>query len=322
MLIAEGLHKRYGATTALDGFELTVPAGEVVGLIGHNGAGKTTFVEITAGLTRPDRGRVVVAGADVTRSPAAARARLGLAPQHLALYPGATVRQNLRLFGGLAGLRRRALRAAIDEVSAATRLTEVLDRPVAVLSGGQQRRAQTASALLHHPPVLLLDEPTVGADPDTRAALLAVVRDRAAAGTAICYTTHYLPELDDLGATVAVAAAGRVIARGHRADLLADLPGELRLHFAGPVPARLPGRRTGGTDPARATELRISTADPTALLAELVRELDAERGDPPVVSVDVRRPSLDDLYRTLRDRDANRDADRETDRREADHAAA
>jgi ABC-2 type transport system ATP-binding protein len=300
MLIAEGLHKRYGATTALDGFELTVPAGEVVGLIGHNGAGKTTFVEITAGLTRPDRGRVVVAGADVTRSPAAARGRLGLAPQHLALYPGATVRQNLRLFGGLAGLRRRALRAAIDEVADVTRLTEVLDRPVAVLSGGQQRRAQTASALLHHPPVLLLDEPTVGADPDTRAALLAVVRDRAAAGTAVCYTTHYLPELDDLDATIAVAAAGRVIARGHRTALLANLPGELRLHFAGPVPTRLTGRRVD------ATELRVSTTDPTALLAEVMRELDTGRGDPPVVSVDVRRPSLDDLYRTLRDQEADR----------------
>jgi ABC-2 type transport system ATP-binding protein len=303
MLVAEGLHKRYGTTTALDGFDLTVPAGEVVGLIGHNGAGKTTFVEVTAGLTRPDRGRVVVAGADVTRSPAAARARLGLAPQHLALYPGATVRQNLRLFGGLAGLRRRALRTAIDEVAAACRLGEVLDRPVAVLSGGQQRRAQTASALLHRPAVLLLDEPTVGADPDTRAALLAVVRDRAAAGTAVCYTTHYLPELEDLEATIAVAAAGRVIARGAREALLAGRPGELRLRFDGPVPARLAGHRVGGAEPR---ELRVSTEDPTALLADVMRELDTGRGDPPVVSVDVRRPSLDDLYRTLRDREAGR----------------
>jgi ABC-2 type transport system ATP-binding protein len=295
MLIAEGLHKRYGGVAALDGFDLTVRGGEVAGLIGHNGAGKTTFVEITAGLTRPDAGRVSVAGADVARSPAAARARLGLAPQHLALYPGATVRQNLRLFGGLAGLRRRALRTAIDEVSAATRLGEVLDRPVAVLSGGQQRRAQTASALLHRPAVLLLDEPTVGADPDTRQALLAVVADRAAAGTAVCYTTHYLPELDDLGATIAVAAAGRVIARGDRETLLAGLPGELRLRFDGPVPARLPGRRVGDV------ELRVATRTPTTRLAELMRDLDAPHAaDPPVVSVDVRRPSLDDLYNTLR----------------------
>jgi ABC-2 type transport system ATP-binding protein len=307
MLIAEGLHKRYGATAALDGFELTVPAGEVVGLIGHNGAGKTTFVEVTAGLTRPDRGRVLVAGADVGRSPGAARARLGLAPQQLALYPGATVRQNLRLFGGLAGLRRRALRTAIDEVAAATHLGEVLDRPVAVLSGGQQRRAQTASALLHRPAVLLLDEPTVGADPDTRAALLAVVRDRAAAGTAVCYTTHYLPELDDLGATIAVAAAGRVIARGTRAELLASLPGELRLRFAGPVPPHLAAPEatvTGTVTGTEPNELRISSTDPTALLARLVRDLDTSRGDPPVVSADVRRPSLDDLYRALREREA------------------
>ena len=227
MLEAINLHKRYGAVTALDGFDLTIAAGEIVGLIGHNGAGKTTFAEIVTGLVRADAGRVRVDGIDVRRSIRAARAHIGYAPQELGLYPTATLRQNLALFGRLHGLRRHTLARAIEATAHDLALTEVLGRPIGVLSGGQKRRAQAATALLHEPPVLLLDEPTAGADPVTRDSLLAVVAARARAGAAVCYTTHYLPELDQLAATIAVAARGRVIARGDRATLvsgLTDLP--------------------------------------------------------------------------------------------------
>lgn len=275
MLVAEGLRKRYGSIAALDGFDLTVQPGEIAGLVGHNGAGKTTFAGVVAGLVRPDAGRVLVDGADVSTRPGHARQRLGLAPQEIALYQSATVRQNLRLFGGLAGLRGRGLRTAIDETAEALALTGLLDRAVGLLSGGQQRRAQAATALLHRPPVLVLDEPTVGADPSARQALLRVVRDRAADGSAVCYATHYLPELDDLDATVAVAARGRVIARGTRQALLAGLPGELRVTL------------TGGT------EHTVRTVDPSQALADLVA-----RGHQ-VLAVDIRRPSLDDLYHAL-----------------------
>jgi ABC-2 type transport system ATP-binding protein len=297
MLVAENLRKRYGSTHALAGFSLTVEPAEIVGLIGHNGAGKTTFVEITAGLVRPDAGRVTIAGIDPARAPAAARSRLGLAPQQLALYPTATVAANLRLFGALAGLRRRALRTAIDETADALGLTGMLHRPVAVLSGGQQRRAQAATALLHRPAVLLLDEPTVGADLETRQALLALVRRRAADGTAICYTTHYLPELADLGATIAVAAAGRVIARGDQDTLLAGLPGTVRLTFGGPVPGVLAARPGAAVDGAK---LVLRGTDPAAVLAAALRELDAVP-HPPVTAVDIARPDLADLYESLRE---------------------
>ena len=117
MLIAEGLVKRYGSRHALDGFDLAVPAGEIVGLIGHNGAGKTTFVEIVAGLVRPDAGRISIAALDVLREGRAARRLLGVAPQELALYGSVTVRENLRLFAGLAGLRGRREGAEIDRKS-------------------------------------------------------------------------------------------------------------------------------------------------------------------------------------------------------------
>ncbi|WP_204059830.1 ABC transporter ATP-binding protein [Microbispora corallina] len=306
MLEATGLRKRFGAVTALDGFDLAVTAGEICGLIGHNGAGKTTFARIASGLDRPDAGRVLIGGADART----ARGRVGWAPQETALYPTATVRENMRLFGGLAGLRRRRLRAEIDELADALGLREVLDRPAGRLSGGQQRRAQTATALLNRPPVLLLDEPTVGADPDTRLDLLAVVRARAAEGAAVCYTTHYLPELVELDATLAVAAAGRVIARGSRAALLAGLPGRAVLRFDGPPPAALtpaPGEHSDGEhsdgEHSDGEHSVVVTAErPAEAAARVLAGLgpDAAR----LRGVDIAEPTLDDLYRHLATREA------------------
>ncbi|TLP53538.1 ABC transporter ATP-binding protein [Microbispora triticiradicis] len=273
MLVAEGLVKRYGRRSALDGFDLAVASGEIVGLIGHNGAGKTTFVEVVTGLVRPDAGRVRIAGG----SGRAVRRLLGVAPQEFALYNGVSVRENLRLFAGLAGLRGRRRDTEITRVLDELRLAPIADRPVGVLSGGQRRRVQAATAMVGSPPLLLLDEPTAGADPETRSALLAAVRARAEAGAAVLYITHYLPELVDLDATVALARAGRVVARGTQRELTRGLPGELRVTFA---------------DPAE-PELRLPTTDPGADLAALLAS-----GRTPT-SVDVRRPSLDDLYRAL-----------------------
>ncbi|MEU8174130.1 ABC transporter ATP-binding protein [Microbispora hainanensis] len=277
MLAAEKLVKRYGPRHVLDGFDLTVAPGEITGLIGHNGAGKTTFVEVVTGLVRPDAGRLWVAGHDALRSGGAVRRLLGVAPQELALYNRVSVREHLRLFAGLAGLRGRRRDAEIARVLDELHLAPVADRPAGVLSGGQRRRVQAATAMVGSPPLLLLDEPTAGADPETRAALLAAVRARAEAGAAVLYTTHYLPELVDLDATVALARAGRVIVRGSQQELTRDLPGELRVAF---------------DDPAE-PELRLPTTDPGADLAALLAS-----GRTPV-SVDVRRLGLDDLYRSL-----------------------
>jgi ABC-2 type transport system ATP-binding protein len=293
MLVAEGLVKRYGNRRALDGFDLTVQPGEITGLIGHNGAGKTTFVEAVNGLIRLDAGRVSVAGVDVRRDPRGARRLVGVAPQELALYPSATVRDNLRLFAALAGLRRGALHRAVDQVAQELQLTDVLGQRTGVLSGGQRRRTQAATALIGGAPLLLLDEPTPGADPQTRAALLEAVRARAARGAAVLYTTHYLPELADLGATLAVARAGKIIARGSQDALLGGLPGELRLRLDGAAGVRdLPGclaSRARTVD----GELRITSTDPPADLAALLAA-----GCSPV-SVDVKRAGLDDLYQSL-----------------------
>jgi ABC-2 type transport system ATP-binding protein len=291
MLVVSGLRKSYRGTPALDGFDLTVAAGEIVGLIGHNGAGKSTFVSVVSGLVRPDGGGVTIAGTPTVRAAgdrrgsirsrerAAARmirTQVGVAPQILGLYPTATVRENLGLFGGLAGLRGRAQARAVAEVADELVLTDLLERRVRELSGGQQRRVQAGTALVHRPPLLLLDEPTVGADPVTREAILGAVRRQAEAGAAVVYTTHYLPELDGLAASLAVVRAGQVVARGSRAELLAGLPGSLAASY--------PGGR----------EVTIAASDPGAALAQLL----ADGGELPE-RVDLRSPSLDDLYRAL-----------------------
>jgi ABC-2 type transport system ATP-binding protein len=271
VLEAIELRKKYDEVHALDGFSLTVAAGEIVGLVGHNGAGKTTFVEMVSGLQRPDSGSVLIDGA----SPTKARGLIGICPQHIALYRPLTVREHLSLYGRLAGLRRVALRSAIDELAVALRLNSFLDRPCGWLSGGQQRRAQAATALVHRPSILLLDVPTAGADPETRQALLDVVKQRAGEGAAVVYTTHYLTELTDLRATIAVAASGKVIARGSATELLAGLPGEVCVSAAD-------------------GQVKVATTDPTGTLLDLLPTVRR-----PVESVELRNPTLDDLYHSL-----------------------
>ncbi|GAA0440453.1 daunorubicin resistance protein DrrA family ABC transporter ATP-binding protein [Acrocarpospora corrugata] len=278
MLQAIDLVKRYGSVLALDGFSLSVAAGEIVGLVGHNGAGKTTFVEIVSYLIRPDSGHVTIDG----RPPSANKGKVGIAPQHIALYPSITVREHLVLFGKLAGLRRAALDSAIEELTVALRLGAFIDRREAGLSGGQQRRVQAATALINRPGLLLLDEPTAGADLETREAMLDVVKQRAGDGAAIVYTTHYLPELVELQATIAVARSGRIIARGTYEELVDGLPGEVRLIHD------------------NEEEVRVSTTQPAATLIDLL-----SRAERPISTIEVHNPSLDDLYRSLAVSDAS-----------------
>jgi ABC-2 type transport system ATP-binding protein len=297
LLEAAGLTKRFGTVVALDGFDLTVSAGEVVGVVGHNGAGKTTFARVAAGLAHPDSGTLRLAGHDPAHLPAAVRPLLGLSPQELAFYPTATARENLLLFAGLYGLRRGEAQLRATELGHALGLSDVLDRRARDLSGGQQRRLQAATAMVHRPPVLILDEPTVGADPVTRDALLRVVRSMADEGAAVVYTTHYLPELDTLNATLAVADHGRIIARGERAALLAAVPGRAVVDFDGTDVARAWPAELPPHAYLEGTRLTVTSPRPAAVLTRWLAahpEL-----TPRLRSIEVRPPTLDDLYRQL-----------------------
>ncbi len=304
MLHVNGVHKSYGSVEALRGVDLDVAPGEIVGLVGPNGAGKTSLVSIVAGLRRPDAGEVTVGGLDVTRHRQEVGRLLGLAPQELSIYPTIRVRENLVLYGELAGLRGAALRTRVSETAEALGITDLLQRKGAALSGGQKRRLHTAMALIHRPPLLLLDEPTVGADVESRQQLLALVRSLAAEGAAVCYSTHYLPEVEVLGASVAVLEAGRIIARGPLDELLArHAEAAVELEFHGPAPARLASRPGAVVDGNR---LRVPAVDPAATAAELLSAL--QPGDVALAGLEVVHPTLEAVYLTLTGRRYDADA--------------
>jgi len=297
MLEVHGLSKAYGPRRALADVDLAVAAGEVAALLGRNGAGKTTLVSIVAGLRRPDSGRVVIAGVDAVSRPRQVRATLGIAPQETGVYPTLSCRENLRLFAGLAGLGRQAARATVDELAESLALGALLDRPANELSGGERRRLHTAIALVGRPTLVLLDEPTVGADVETRSQLLRFVRGLAEEGAAVVYSTHYFPEVEELGATVAILDHGHLLARGQIAEVISEhAAGSVELAFAGPAPevARLvPDLRTT----TRGSRVQIETNDPASVTVAVLGGLDTRAAG--LRAMTVSPPSLEAAFLRL-----------------------
>lgn len=220
MLVAADLTKSYGDIDALRGASLDVAEGQIVSLLGRNGAGKTTMLSIIAGLLRPDSGSVQIGGIDALHDTEAAARLLGIAPQETGVYGVLTVRQNLEFFGELSGMDRATRSARAVEVADRLGLGPLLDRKGGQLSGGETRRLHTACALVHAPRLLMLDEPTVGADVTTRLQIIEAVRDLAADGAAVVYTTHYLPEVVSLEADLVIIDNGQVLATGTQPELI------------------------------------------------------------------------------------------------------
>ena len=224
MLRAEQLHKSYGKRLAVSGVSLEVARGEILGLLGPNGAGKSTTVGMIAGLITPDKGTVTVNGKTLVRDAAEYKRGIGLVPQELALYEGLSALANLQLFGALYGMSGDALHqraaAALELVGLADRAR---DKP-ASFSGGMKRRLNIAAALVHDPDVLLLDEPTVGVDPQSRNAIFDNLEQLSGAGKALIYTTHYMEEAERLGDRIVIIDHGKVVASGTLPELLRLLP--------------------------------------------------------------------------------------------------
>ena len=221
MLVATGLTKSYGDVHALRGADLDVESGQIVALLGKNGAGKTTMISIIAGLLKADSGTVILDGFDAQADLDRASKLIGIAPQDTGIYGVLTVRENLEFFANLAGVTSNRRSAEATNVAERLGLTDLLERRASKLSGGEARRLHTGCALVHEPKLLMLDEPTVGADVATRAQLIDFVRDTAAAGSAVIYTTHYLNEVEALDADIVIIDDGQILARGTRDELIA-----------------------------------------------------------------------------------------------------
>lgn len=219
MIQVENLHKSYGSTRAVDGVSFRVARGEIYGLLGPNGAGKTTTISCISGLLTPDSGRVVVAGTDLASDPILARRSLGVVPQETAIYETLSASENVAYFASLHGIAgkdaRRRVAASLERVG----LDPAAKTASRKFSGGMKRRLNLAIGLVHHPKALLLDEPTVGIDPQARINILDVVRELQREGTAILYTTHYLEEAEQLCDRVGIVDKGRILAEGTIAEL-------------------------------------------------------------------------------------------------------
>jgi ABC-2 type transport system ATP-binding protein len=230
LLSAKGVVKRYGSTTALDGVTLDIAPGEFFGLLGPNGAGKSTFMALVSGFRPLDGGTLTVGGASVAGS-AAARAALGLVPQHIALYMDLTAEENLRIFGELYGLHGAILMERIDQALAAVQLADRRFDTVKAFSGGMQRRLNLAAALLHRPKLLLCDEPTVGVDPQSRNAIFDLLQELNRGGLTVIYSTHYMEEATRLCSRIAIIDHGKILALGTIDQLLDQLPFEEEIRF-------------------------------------------------------------------------------------------
>jgi ABC-2 type transport system ATP-binding protein len=310
-LDARGVTKAYGTVAALRGVDVRIEPGQILALLGPNGAGKSTFISAVCGLVRPDAGSIRVAGFDPVARSLDARRHLGLAPQELAIYPTLRVRDNLTFLGELKGLRGAASRHRVGELAELLDLAPLLDRRAGDLSGGQQRRLHVAMALLSRPTVLLLDEPTAGVDVESRADILRLVRSLADDGVAVCYSTHYLPEVEALGALTVILRAGRVVARGEPHELARRHgSSSISLTFRGSLPGIFaPGRAPGPPFPYRTTvegtSVRVHTAEPHLALRDLVLHLGDELAA--LDSLSIERPTLDSAFTALV-RDAPHDA--------------
>lgn len=300
MITLSGVAKRYGDVEALRSIDLDVGRGQLCALLGPNGAGKTTTISLISGLLEPDAGRLEVDGIDVRADPRAVRSLIGIAPQTLGVYPHASARENLRLFARLRDLSRRQAASEVERVAELLRLTHLLDRRARSLSGGEQRRLHTAIAMIGAPPILLLDEPTVGADIETRVALLDLLRELRRGGTTIIYTTHYLAEIEVLDPAIVVIAEGRMVASGS-IDAIRAAAGNghrLRIRLADggadgvsvSPPAEVIERHNDGS-----FEMAYDPAMPPLPFALATLGSRAEA----IASLEVVRPTLESAYLTL-----------------------
>lgn len=233
LLTVDHIRKSYADHVAVDGLSFVVEPGQVLGLLGPNGAGKTTTMSIIAGLLQPDDGRLLFNGEPVTRHSQAFRKMLGVVPQELAIYPDLTAEENLTFFGRLYGLRSAKLTERVNWALDRVGLTSNAKRQANTFSGGMKRRLNFAAALLHEPQILMLDEPTVGVDPQSRAHLLACVRDLRDRGTAIIYATHYMEEVQTVCDRVLIIDHGQALAGGTLDELLERVQTSLRIQISG-----------------------------------------------------------------------------------------
>jgi ABC-2 type transport system ATP-binding protein len=296
-----GLMKRFGEHTAVGGVSFSIQQGEIFGLLGPNGAGKTTIISVISCLLSPTEGDVTVDGASVRTAPGSVKRALGVVPQEIALYPTLTAMENLRFWGKMYGLSGSLLEERIAEVLVTAGLTDRANERVETYSGGMKRRINIAAGIMHHPRVLLMDEPTVGIDPQSRNHILETVKELNHGGMTVLYTSHYMEEVEFLCDRVAIVDHGTVIALG-TIDELKRVVGDENVitvtvgetHETVPEAVRAVPGVDRVTHDAEAGTLDVLAEDAGAVLAPVVEAIAHSGGH--VASIEVKEPDLESVF--------------------------
>jgi ABC-2 type transport system ATP-binding protein len=293
--------KRFGSTLALDHVDFEIQSGEILGLLGPNGAGKTTAIRVLSGLIGIDSGAVEVFGTAQRPGVMDLKRRIGLVTQEITIFEDLSARENLQFFGGLYDLRGQELKDRIEETLDFVGLRENADKRAKKYSGGMKRRLNVACALTHRPELLIMDEPTVGIDPQSRAHILEQVRALRAGGTTIVYTSHYMEEVEAIASRVAIMDQGHIIAGGTVDELVARIQYEERvtLEVGAPTDAVVAelGRIAGVKQVARdGATLRIASEVGSRNLDHIISCAQSAGG---VRSIRADKPTLEDVFLTL-----------------------
>jgi ABC-2 type transport system ATP-binding protein len=304
VLELRGLGKDYGERTAVRAIDLDVAKGEIFGLLGPNGAGKTTTMSMACGVVTPTRGSVTIGGTTLAKYPRIAKQKLGLVPQELALFGELSALQNLVWFGALYGLGGAHARDRIDWALGVVGLRDRARDQVKTYSGGMQRRLNIAAGLLHRPELLILDEPTVGVDPQSRNHIFDTVRSLRAEGMTVIYTTHYMEEVEALCDRVAIMDHGELVALGTIDELVAKHAGTgVVLELAGDIEAAVRAATAHATITREGKGLRV---EPTAGLAAVIGAI--EGAGATIARIESRQANLETAFLALTGRDLRDEA--------------
>ncbi len=298
----ENIVKRYGSQRVLDHIDLTIEQGEIVGLLGPNGAGKTTLIHSLAGLIRVDSGEITLFNQQLTDHIQEIKKNIGLVTQDITVFEDLTARENLEFFGGIYGLKGALLKQRVDETLEFVGLKEQAKKLPTKFSGGMKRRLNIACALVHKPKFLIMDEPTVGIDPQSRNHILESVRELQRQGTTVLYTTHYMEEVQSIASRVVIMDQGHVIAQGTLDELVENLQHEEKIVLevaAEPTEAVLEKlRNLDGVKKVVQDGLKLQIISSTGA-GNLDRVLSIVKDTGGVRSVSAEKPTLEDVFLTL-----------------------